>query len=232
MAGILFTCSAIINPLFSHRGATFLFYLFTGNPVTLESIIYGIFVSIIIVSMMFWLSTFNVVMSEDKIFALLGKFMPRVALLLTMVVRFVAKYTKKSRDIAMTQEALYGKPDKLIEKVKTGAHNFSITTTWALENSVDTADSMTARGYGTAKRTSYNNFTIEKRDKAVIVLILVLFVIVCRGLVCEKVYTYYYPFIRSKGNILVYITYTLLCTIPLVINILEDIRWHRLKSKI
>ena len=29
--------SAIINPLFSHKGGTLLFYLFTGNPVTLES---------------------------------------------------------------------------------------------------------------------------------------------------------------------------------------------------
>ena len=33
---------AIINPLFSHAGATMLFYLKDGNPVTLESIVYGL----------------------------------------------------------------------------------------------------------------------------------------------------------------------------------------------
>ena len=32
----------VINPLFSHEGATMLFYLKDGNPVTLESILYGV----------------------------------------------------------------------------------------------------------------------------------------------------------------------------------------------
>lgn len=232
MALFIFVCSAVINPLFSHKGATLLFYLFTGNPVTLESIVYGIFAAMAITAVLFWLSTFNVIMSEDKILALVGKLMPRVALLLTMIFRFVGRYTRKSRDIAMTQQALYGKPDSLIQKVKSGAKNFSITATWALENSVDTADSMTARGYGAAKRTSYNHYKIEKRDMAVIIWMILLFTIVNTGLVLEKIYTYYYPLIRIKGNIGVYITYTLLCMTPLAINLLEELRWHRLKSKI
>lgn len=32
MAFFIFTASAVINPLFSHKGATLLFYMFTGNP--------------------------------------------------------------------------------------------------------------------------------------------------------------------------------------------------------
>lgn len=232
MALFIFICSSIINPLFFHKGATLLFYLFTGNPVTLESIIYGIFASMAITAMLFWFSTFNVIMSEDKILALVGKLMPRVALLLTMIFRFVARYTRKSREIAMTQEALYGKQDSLIEKIKSGAGNFSITATWALENSVDTADSMTARGYGAAKRTSYNNYKIEKRDVAVIIWMIILSTIVDSGLVLGNIYTYYYPFIRMKGDTVVYITYALLCSTPLVIDILEEVRWHRLRSKI
>ena len=42
IVSFVFFVSSFINPLFSHRGGTLLFYLFTGNPVTLESIIYGI----------------------------------------------------------------------------------------------------------------------------------------------------------------------------------------------
>ena len=34
--------SAIVNPAFSHEGITILTYLPTGNPLTLESIIYGL----------------------------------------------------------------------------------------------------------------------------------------------------------------------------------------------
>ncbi|WP_302626135.1 energy-coupling factor transporter transmembrane component T [uncultured Eubacterium sp.] len=232
MAFSVFIFSCIINPLFSHKGATLLFYLFTGNPVTLESIVYGIFASLIIVAMLFWFSTFNVVMSEDKILALIGKVMPGVALLLTMIFRFVPKFTRQSREIAMTQKALHGKPNKWINKMRNGAYNFSITITWALENSVETADSMTARGYGVTKRTSYNHYKIEKRDVVVILWMAVLFVILCGALFRGEINTFYYPYIRVKGNIIVYIIYFTLCVMPIIINIKEDIKWHRLKSKI
>ena len=42
--GMLPVCllAAAANPLFSHAGATMLFYLKDGNPVTLESIVYGL----------------------------------------------------------------------------------------------------------------------------------------------------------------------------------------------
>lgn len=232
MALGVFLFSAMINPLFSHKGATLLFYLFTGNPVTLESIVYGIFASLVIVAILFWLSTWNVVMSEDKILAVLGKFMPRVALLLTMIFQFVAKFTRQMRAVDMTQTALQGRAEKYRDKIKRGGQNFSITTTWALENSVETADSMTARGYGVTKRTSYNNYKIEKRDVFAILWIGILGVFVGTQLFLGKIYTFYYPYIRMKGTIFVYIMYATLCITPLAINIWEDIKWHRLKSKI
>ena len=34
--------AALLNPLFSHQGATILTYLPGGNPLTLESILYGL----------------------------------------------------------------------------------------------------------------------------------------------------------------------------------------------
>ena len=37
-------------------------------------------------------------------------------------------------------------------------------TTWALEGSIVTADSMRSRGYGTAKRTSFMIYRISPRD--------------------------------------------------------------------
>ncbi|MDE5936774.1 MAG: energy-coupling factor transporter transmembrane protein EcfT, partial [Ruminococcus sp.] len=38
----LMLITAIVNPAFSHAGLTILVYLPTGNPLTLESILYGI----------------------------------------------------------------------------------------------------------------------------------------------------------------------------------------------
>lgn len=33
---------AVLNPAFNHAGETILFYLRSGNPITLESILYGV----------------------------------------------------------------------------------------------------------------------------------------------------------------------------------------------
>lgn len=228
----VFLASAVINPMFSHRGATLLFYLFTGNPVTLESILYGIASATMICSVILWFSTLNLVMTTDKVLAGIGVIMPHVATFLTMVFRFVPKFLRQGKSVMQANKALGSSTKGWRNKIKFQMEVFSITTTWALENSVDTADSMRARGYGTGRRTSYNNYHFEKRDVAAILWMVILFIFVCAEIAMGRAVTYYYPIIRIKGHWLVYITYVLLCTTPIIINLWEAARWHRLKSKI
>jgi energy-coupling factor transport system permease protein len=206
--------------------------LFTGNPVTLESVIYGMAAAGIICAVLLWFSSFNVIMTEDKLLAVVGTIMPHVAMLLAMVFRFVPKLVRQGKSVADANKALGMKTKGLKNKIKTQMDIFSITATWALENSVDTADSMKARGYGAGKRTSYNNYKIEMRDVAVILWIVILSATVCIGIGKGAATTYYYPVIQIKNNILVYISYTALCITPILIDIREAVRWHRLRLKI
>lgn len=229
MVGFIFLFSSLINPLFSHKGGTLLFYLFTGNPVTLESIVYGIVSSAIISGMLLWFSTFYQIMGVERMLGAIGRFMPHVALLISMILRFIPQYTKHQKEVSLANRV---EDEKFIGKIKRGSRVFSITTTWALENSIDTADSMKARGFGVRRRTSYSNYRIEKRDIVVIIWIVVLAGIVLWSLHKEMIFTYYYPYIVYKGNVFVYILYALLCLTPVFINIREGLRWHRLKLKI
>lgn len=224
--------SSVVNPLFSHKGGTLLFYLFTGNPVTLEAIIYGFAAAVIIGAVLLWFSSFNVIMTEDKLLGGVGSVMPHVATLVTMIFRFVPKLVHHGKQVAEAEKALGKEPEGIKEKLKRQAEIFSITTTWALENSVDTADSMRARGYGTGKRTHYNNYKMHMRDIAVIGWIVILFTMIIIALSRGKVATYYYPYISVRGNIFIYIIYTALCMTPMLINFVEAVRWHKLKSKI
>lgn len=254
--------SAIINPLFSHKGGTLLFYLFTGNPVTLESIIYGLISAIIIGAMLLWFSTFNQVMGVERILGAIGKVLPNVSLLITMIMRFIPKYTRHQRKVSMVNKVNkrnYGEKinllnrektekenvieackkqkkkngiDKIIYSIKEGSRTFSITTTWALENSIYTADSMKARGFGTGRRTNYSNYKFQKRDYLLMGWLVILWLVVVFSLEREKVYTYYYPFIQVKNNVVVYLIYGLLCLTPVLINVKEEIRWLILKSRI
>lgn len=229
---VVFFTSAIINPLFSHKGGTLLFYLFTGNPVTLESIIYGIASATIISAVLLWFSSFNVIMTSDKLLAAIGNAFPHIEMLLSMIFRFIPKFSSHGKKVYQANKALGMKDKGFGNKIKTQAEIFSGVTTWALENSVDTADSMKARGYGTGKRSTYNNYKFEPRDGLTIIWIIGLFVIVCWEIGTGRAVTHYYPIIRVKGTMLVYITYSLLCLTPMIIDVWEEYRWHRLKSKI
>ena len=254
--------SAIINPLFSHKGGTLLFYLFTGNPVTLESIIYGLISAIIIGAMLLWFSTFNQVMGVERILGAIGKVLPNVSLLITMIMRFIPQYTRHQRKVSMVNKVNkrnYGEKinllnrektekenviearkrqkkkngiDKIIDSIKEGSRTFSITTTWALENSIYTADSMKARGFGPGRRTNYSTYKFQKRDYLLMGWLVILWLVVVFSLEREKVYTYYYPFIQVKNNVVVYLIYGLLCLTPVLINVKEEIRWLILKSRI
>ena len=81
--GMLPVCllAAAANPLFSHAGATMLFYLKDGNPVTLESIVYGLASGLMLAGVISWFSVFHEVMTSDKFMYLFGKVIPAFSLL-------------------------------------------------------------------------------------------------------------------------------------------------------
>lgn len=226
---LIFVLSAIMNPLFSHRGKTLLFYLFTGNPVTLESVVYGLFTAAVIAAMLLWFCSFNYVMSSDKLMALTGKTMPHVTLLITMIMRFVPKYIRQQKQVREVKEGLGRRVSGTLDKIKESGEIFGITATWALETSVETADSMRARGYGAARRTNYHNYKITKRDILAVIWIVLCSALVMLGIFTGRVSAHYYPVIRISHNIYVYISYLLLCLTPIIINMMEAIKWNRLK---
>ena len=64
--------AALINAAFNHEGITIIGYFPGGNPLTLESLIYGLCAAIMIVSVIFWFSCYNEIMTSDKFIYLFG----------------------------------------------------------------------------------------------------------------------------------------------------------------
>lgn len=58
--------AALVNPAFNHEGATILTYLPSGNPLTLESMLYGAAAAAMLASVVLWFSSYNEVMTSDK----------------------------------------------------------------------------------------------------------------------------------------------------------------------
>ncbi|MEI3176077.1 MAG: hypothetical protein V8S96_06110 [Lachnospiraceae bacterium] len=50
------------------------------------------------------------------------------------------------------------------DKVRGGVRVFDSLVSWSMENSIDTADAMKARGYGLPGRTNFSLFRFRQRD--------------------------------------------------------------------
>src|SRR5699024_7812891 len=75
----VFLLIALTNPLFVHKGETILFFL-NDNPVTYEAIIYGIFISMMLIAVIFWSKAYSLLMTSDKFVYLFGKPIPKLSL--------------------------------------------------------------------------------------------------------------------------------------------------------
>ena len=140
----------IVNPAFSHEGATILTYFPTGNPLTLESIIYGVAAAILLAAVVIWFSCYSVVITSDKFVYLFGRIIPALSLVLSMTLRFVPKFKAQIHVVSEAQRCI-GRDvstGTVLRRIKNAMTILSIMITWSLENAIETADSMKSRGYG------------------------------------------------------------------------------------
>ncbi|WP_419885776.1 energy-coupling factor transporter transmembrane component T [Paenibacillus sp. B-A-8] len=228
---------AIMNPVFNHQGVTILFYLNNGNPITKESILYGVAAACMFVTVIIWFSCYNVVMTSDKFIYIFGKILPALSLIFSMVLRFVPRYLAQIKVISNAQKCI-GRDvtqGNLLARARNGITILSIMTTWALENAIETADSMKSRGYGLPGRTSFSIFRLDARDKVALLILTGLIAMVAIGAAMGENTMRYYPSIKASAitpfSILVYIAYFALCMIPVLINMVEAMKWKSIESK-
>ncbi|QHT59814.1 energy-coupling factor transporter transmembrane protein EcfT [Paenibacillus lycopersici] len=228
---------AVANPLFNHAGVTILFYLRDGNPVTLESILYGASASCMLVTVTIWFSCFNKVMTSDKLIHLLGRALPAWSLLFSMVLRFVPRFRSQLRAVSLAQRSIGrdATQGNVIQRARHGLRILSIMATWAMENAIETADAMKARGYGLPGRTSFAIFRFDRRDMAALAALAALLAVVLLGAGWGENTIRFFPSIhvkeRSLRSAAVYAAYACLCLLPAMIQLVEDIKWKSIASK-
>ncbi|MEK3865123.1 energy-coupling factor transporter transmembrane component T [Paenibacillus sp. FSL H7-0716] len=228
---------AVMNPVFNHQGVTILFYLNNGNPITKESILYGVAAACMFVTVIIWFSCYNVVMTSDKFIYIFGKILPALSLIFSMVLRFVPRYLAQIKVISNAQKCIGRDVSQgnLLARARNGITILSIMTTWALENAIETADSMRSRGYGLPGRTSFSIFRLDARDKVVLLIMTGLIALVAVGAVMGENTMRFYPSIKASAitpfSILIYIAYFALCMIPVLINMVEAMKWKSIESK-
>ena len=232
----LFLLLAVVNPLFVHNGETILFFM-NDNPITLEAFFYGMIVAVMIIAVMFWCKNYNEIMTSDKFIYLFGKVTPRLSLVLSMALRFIPLFRRQIGAISKTQKAmgLYSTESRT-DRVLGGMRLFDSLLSWSIENSLDTADAMKARGYGLPGRVNFSMFQFRKRDGVLLGVILLLGIFIMAGFFCGQFDFYFYPVMyeipKTVRAVCLYGCVLVFMTLPTLLEIKEKLQWNYLKSKI
>ncbi|MCM1114466.1 MAG: energy-coupling factor transporter transmembrane protein EcfT [Clostridium sp.] len=234
----LLLLTAVINPAFNHQGSMILCYLPTGNPLTLESIIYGIAAGVMLVSVILWFSCYTSVMTSDKFVYLFGRIIPSLSLVISMTLRFVPRFKAQLENVKEAQNGIRQNAYKenVLNRMKNAINCLSIMVTWSLENAIDTADSMKSRGYGLKRRTAFSIYTFTERDKYAFIWLCFCGIYLISGIISGNLYWKYFPdingMIAKPMTISLYIVYSAMSATPLIINYREEKKWKSLRSKI
>ena len=234
----LLLLTAALSPLFNHEGATILGYWLSGNPVTLESIVYGAAAATMLAAVISWFSCYIEVMTADKFIYLFGRVIPALSLTLSMALRMVPRLKEQLKEISDAQICLNGDLSGAgtYAKIRRGAMVFSILVTWTLENGVETANSMVCRGYGLPGRTAFFPYRLRTRDKKLLLFLAVTGMYLFVGGIGGSLSWRYFPTLGGNPwNVLLasrFFVYGVLCLMPYFLDRREERLWAASQSKI
>ncbi len=196
----------IVNVFFVHLGKTVLFEipfrisvfgisispLFISGPITLEAIIFGLIMSLLLIDMILIFGIFNSIVNFDEIIRVVPKAFSKSALVASISMNFIPTLTRDRDSIIDIQRSrgLNLNNGSLSERIK---NHISIITPLlmnSLERSYNLAEAMESRAY-TGVRTRYKRWR-WKNDTVILMLI----IISLSGILYSKIsgYMEYWPY--------------------------------------
>ncbi|HZJ69237.1 MAG TPA: energy-coupling factor transporter transmembrane component T [Candidatus Eisenbacteria bacterium] len=229
----------VINSIFNGLGLTVLFYLGEGNPITLENIMFGVFSALALFNVFLWFSTYNSLLTSDEILSVLGHKLPTIGLALSMIIKYIPDTLKQGKEILLNQKSMLGKKKlNSRQKLKFGLAMLTVLLSWSMENALETADSMRAKGYPSKTRISYSQSKFNPRDLNFLIIILGLLIIHIVFALSGSMRFTYYPFITWQGKsthhikqIFTFVSLGALLSLPLANDFIDWIRWHIIQKK-
>lgn len=232
----LILLTALINPAFNHEGETILRYLPTGNPLTLESIVWGVAAGAVLAAVVCWFSCYNVVMTSDKFIYLFGRLIPAMSLVLSMSLRFIPKFSAQIKVVSNAQRCV-GRDvsnGSVWQRMRHAFTILSIMLTWSFENAIETSDSMRSRGYGLPGRTAFSIYRFDRRDCAALLFLCACGAWLITGWARGGLHWRYFPSVRGVGAqvypVSLFIVYALLSLLPLIVDIAADKKWAAVRA--
>ena len=198
---ILMLMAGFFNCCFNHSGDNIFLYI-NDTPLTLDSLFYGIYTGVMVSCLLMWFKLFNHSMDNGKINYIIGKHLHVTGLIISMCFsftkrfrykldiikqslytldnsRFIEKKYQTSRHFQIRQSRICVLIKVFSHKIKNGAVTLNTLMNVMLYDSILTADSMTARGYGLKQRKLYKRYTVCIEDVFFTIIAVLLFISAC-----------------------------------------------------
>lgn len=231
LSAVILVMTSVFNFAFAHYGEDVLFVI-GSTEFTMESLFYGFCQGMVLCSVMLWFSILSRIADSERVIYFL-RWAPKMALIFSMVLSFIPRFKKKATDIKNAQLALNnGQSDSSLKgKWHRSVSVLSALTTYSLESSIVTANSMNARGYNPSAQRG-NRYRTCATDIVTLLLLVIAAIIICAEKIMGNIVFVFDPKIYSeKFSILAITAFFILQLLPLVIDVVEDIRWKISASK-
>ena len=155
----------ILNPIFYHGGETVLFSFHRIN-FTLEAIQNGFYCALLIICTTLIFTVLGNILTEQKFLYIFGKAFPKIALMVSMIFKhfdILSESYRQCKNMAKIN-GIYENDNSLMQKIKTAAVIFEAFTGAALEGSIDTALTLSAKGYYNKNKTKRHLYRIHAAD--------------------------------------------------------------------
>ena len=221
---------------YHHFGVTVLQRNFVGNNITLESLVYGLVLGTAIAGVCIWMSCVYSVFSTDKMVYLFGRVSPRLSLFLAILLRMVPRIKKEARKIHTVQKGIgrgIGQVS-LWQRIKNTVRIFSMLITWSIDSLMTASDSMRSRGSSLRGRTAFSIYRFDNRDRAFVISLFTFLTMTFMAMILGFTDMTYDPRVIWKPiqplTILFYAGYTILCLMPLGLELWTEYQFTKARE--
>lgn len=221
----------VLNPLTTKVGSTRL-YIWGNQFITLEAVTYGILMSISFFIILLLFASYNRAVSYQEMLYVFSKRFPNISMIIVMALRFIPLLSYRLTEVNKIFK--FGNPKNAsktrMNQIKDTATEMARVCSWSLEESIMTARSMKARGYGITDRTSYLSYEFRKVDKIFLITVMGTVTVSVLGLAFGYGRITIYPtlnFSFSQNPINIYYISFLILLMPLIcLELKERVAWQ------
>lgn len=161
----------ILNPLIAQSGSTILFNgpelpVMGRLRITLEAICYGATMGVRLMAIILAFALYNAVVHPDKVTGIFSRFAWKSSLVVSLATRMIptaARDLYSAREVQQMRGVDFDS-GSFGERIKKYSWLVEVLLSTLLEGSLETAEAMQARGFGSGRRSSYYSELVRPRD--------------------------------------------------------------------